>query len=370
MNLIDMSLKQFRNFSSLDVSFHPRVNLICGDNGQGKTNLMEAIWLLTGAKSFRGAKEGDMLRFGQEMGSVKASFFSQGRDQEITLKLGQKRQNLLNGVTLKSAGELSQSFGAVAFSPEHLDIVKDGPEKRRRFLDTAIGQIKERYQTYLQQLSRILTQRNTLLRDASYQSSLLPLLDVYDEKLAEIGAVITVMRRSYTEKLKAEATGIYRELSGGKEVFSLSYLPSIGGDITQYDGAALKQAYREALFAARETDRLNRSTSVGPHRDDMEITLNNLPARSFGSQGQQRSCVLALKLAEGRILKEVLDDTPIMLLDDVLSELDQNRQRFILREIEEMQVFVTCCDRGAKNLFGEGGTYWMEDGMLTEEKGG
>ena len=368
MRIERLSLKNYRNLEDTQVSFSPGVNLICGDNGQGKTNLIEAIWLLTGARSFRGSRDGDLIRFGEERAWIEASFFGQMREQSISIQLGPKRQSALNGVAVSSHGELAEAFGAVVFSPVHLEIVKDGPDKRRKFLDTAIGQIKERYQKYMQNYNRILLQRNTLLKDVQAHGELLPLLEVYDEHLSQTAAVITVMRRSYIEKLKDHATAFYREISGGREDFSLRYQCSLGREIQGLDGPALKDAYQKALEESRENDMTYKTTSVGPHRDDLEITLNGLSARSFGSQGQQRSCVLALKLSEGQILREVLDDTPVILLDDVLSELDAKRQAYLLGEMAGMQVFITCCDRHIREDLEKGLLFSIEKGRLTQEE--
>ncbi|MBC8570637.1 DNA replication/repair protein RecF [Zongyangia hominis] len=368
MRIETLSLQHFRNLETMEIAFDPKVNLICGDNGQGKTNLIEAIWLLTGARSFRGNRDGDLVRFGEERAKIEAKFFSQMRDQEISIQLGPKRQSSLNGVAVQSGGELSENFGAVVFSPVHLEIVKEGPQQRRRFLDTAIGQIKERYQKYLQNLNRILLQRNNLLRDVPFHGELRGLLDVYDEHLAQTSAVITVMRRSYIEKLKIQAEDIYREISGGREALSLRYIPSIDGPIEGLSGEELKEVYLAAIQTARENDIAYKTTSVGPHRDDLEITLDGLSARSFGSQGQQRSCVLALKLSEGRILKEVLDDNPVILLDDVLSELDAKRQAYLLREMTGMQVFITCCDPHVREQMEGGALFFIERGALTREQ--
>ncbi len=347
MYVEELRLSGFRNLSDLVLQPHKTVNVISGDNAQGKTNLLEAIWLFTGARSFRGAKDGDYIGFGGELATLELSFFAEGRSQTAQLALSgtsDKKQARLNGIKLDRRSLLSGRFCAVVFSPDHLELVKREPQKRRTLLDTSLCQAYPKYEKVLDSYEKILRQRSFVLKDAQTNSQLLDMLDVWDTSLVEYGGYITWMRLRYTQKLAAYAAEVYEGISGGKESFSARYLSSCGPMPEHPQREDVTALIEEAVKESRGQDIKMGQTGVGPHRDDLEIEVDGKSARSFGSQGQQRSCVLALKLAECRILEEGMKEPPIVLLDDVMSELDEGRRSYLLNHLTGRQIFITCCD--------------------------
>lgn len=359
MKIKSIELDGFRNIDSLRLEFDD-VNIIYGENAQGKTNLLEAIYMFTGAKSFRGARDRELVGFNREEARLKLSFESFGREQTAQLDIKGRRVATLNGVKKKSATELGDELKAVIFSPAHLSMVKDGPEQRRRFIDNALCQLKSNYRNLLKEYNRCLSQRNMLLKDIPSNPELKDMLYIWDRNLARAGAKIIYQRQKYIEALLPYADGIFNGLSQGREQLSLE----LKGEFAypDCDTAELEKRLIIAFDRSRTSDIINRITTVGPHRDDMEIKINGMSARSYGSQGQQRSCVLALKLAEASLLKEKTGEEPITLLDDVMSELDENRQDYILNHIKNSQVFITCCDVNQVLRLKEGKTFHIVKG--------
>lgn len=367
MRISRLHLEQFRNIESLSVFPCETVNIIYGDNAQGKTNLLEAIWLLSGAKSFRGAKDADLIRFGESRALIESDFFCAGRQQTSKIQLEGKKTAWLNDIRQDSITAFAGIFTTVVFSPSHLGLVKDGPAGRRKFLDTSICQITPRYIGMIGQYQRILLQRNTLLKDISYASALLDTLDIWDEKLSALGGVIIRMRMEYTRRLQKEAEDIYKGISMERESFSLDYRPF---ELPVQEGQTQREISSlllEKMMQNRSEDLRSGSTGIGPHRDDLEISINGRSVRSFGSQGQQRSSVLALKLAESRCIGDILGERPVILLDDVMSELDQNRREYLLNHLTGSQIFITCCDKGYFSRLESGRVFRMEHGQLEQE---
>ena len=367
MRISRLHLEQFRNIESLSVFPCETVNIIYGDNAQGKTNLLEAIWLLSGAKSFRGAKDADLIRFGESRALIESDFFCAGRQQTSKIQLEGKKTAWLNDIRQDSITAFAGIFTTVVFSPSHLGLVKDGPAGRRKFLDTSIFQITPRYIGMIGQYQRILLQRNTLLKDISYASALLDTLDIWDEKLSALGGVIIRMRMEYTRRLQKEAEDIYKGISMERESFSLDYRPF---ELPVQEGQTQREISSlllEKMMQNRSEDLRSGSTGIGPHRDDLEISINGRSVRSFGSQGQQRSSVLALKLAESRCIGDILGERPVILLDDVMSELDQNRREYLLNHLTGSQIFITCCDKGYFSRLEGGRVFRMEHGQLEQE---
>ena len=367
MRISRLHLEQFRNIESLSVFPCETVNIIYGDNAQGKTNLLEAIWLLSGAKSFRGAKDADLIRFGESRALIESDFFCAGRQQTSKIQLEGKKTAWLNDIRQDSITAFAGIFTTVVFSPSHLGLVKDGPAGRRKFLDTSICQITPRYIGMIGQYQRILLQRNTLLKDISYASALLDTLDIWDEKLSALGGVIIRMRMEYTRRLQKEAEDIYKGISMERESFSLDYRPF---ELPVQEGQTQREISSlllEKMMQNRSEDLRSGSTGIGPHRDDLEISINGRSVRSFGSQGQQRSSVLALKLAESRCIGDILGERPVILLDDVMSELDQNRREYLLNHLTGSQIFITCCDKGYLSRLEGGRVFRMEHGQLEQE---
>ena len=365
MRIDRVRLHDFRNIAAMELSLCDGANIIYGQNGQGKTNLIEALWLFTGAKSFRGARDAQLVRFGQPQAALEAAFFAGERDQEATLTIESRRTATLNGVPLKAPSELAGRFCAVVFSPSHLSLIKNGPAEKRRFLDTSICQLKPRFLHVLAQYQRALDQRNRLLKDVAYETSLFDTLDIWDAHLASYAAVVVKTRASYLEKLGPFARGIYAGISGEKERLDFRYVPTLGGD-AEGEIPELEERMRAALRAGRGEDVRARITTAGPHRDDVDITLDGQSARAYGSQGQQRSCVLALKLAECEMMRETLGEYPVVLLDDVMSELDVARRDYLLNSLSGRQLVITCCDDAIFRNLDRGLGVRVEDGRAVE----
>ena len=362
-----MTVHNYRNIADLEFTPCPGINVIYGNNAQGKTNLMEAIWLFTGNLSFRGAKTGELLRFGERQATLSLRFSDRDREQDALLSFGEKKKISLNHVALKTAGELNGNFFAVVFSPSHLSFIQDGPKFRRRFLDIAISEIRPQYKYYLNLYEKLIDQRNALLRSASSYPNLEEDIDVWDLPLAKAGTILSIYRGDYIRKISPLAKRIYDGLSCEKERFSVAYQSLVFDDInavTAYDEASVS-AYYKKLKESYLSDLRQGFTGVGIHRDDLDVKINDTPVRIYGSQGQQRSCVIALKLSEAMLLKKATGENPVMILDDVMSELDVSRQNYILNHLKEMQVFITCCDISDTVKLQTGRMMKMENGAFT-----
>lgn len=367
MKVRSIGFKNFRNL--LPGEFHPceGVNIIFGENAQGKTNLLEALWLFTGGRSFRGSHDSELVALQEKIASLSLDFNAQERNQQATIRIeGGKRLASLNGVQKGPASGLIGSFCSVLFSPEHLSLIKEGPSGRRRFLDAAICQIKPSYIKMLGLYAKTLAQRNALLKDIPYHAELLDTLEIWDQKISRCGGAIALARLEYIKRLSPHASAVYDGLSGKKEAMSIRYSTGLWPDDTE---SAVQQNYEnlmlQKLREQRRADMQAGHTSFGPHRDDLEIYVNGLSARAYASQGQQRSCVLALKLAEAFVLHENIEEPPIVLLDDVMSELDTGRQDYILNHLGSWQVFITCCEPMQKFRVESGGLFEMKAGVLT-----
>ena len=362
MRVLSLAFSNYRNLRASTFCPAENVNVIYGDNAQGKTNLLEAIWLFTGGRSFRGAKDAELIAFLEKKAVLNLEFFAQNREQTASIDLAYpKRKITLNGVEKKSSAALVGNFCAVVFSPVHLYLVKEGPMIRRKFLDAAICQIKPAYAAALHKYNQTLLQRNSLLKDLRFHADLLDTLEIWEEKLARYGAFLISERLKYCEQLGPHAKQVYAGISDGKEQLFLAYQASFGA---LEDGENLEQKLFSCLQKKRVDDLAAGYTSVGPHRDDLELSLNGRSVKAFGSQGQQRSCVLALKLAEASILRARIDEKPIILLDDVMSELDVSRQNYLLDFVKDWQVFITCCD--ASGILGrnDGKKFRIENGEI------
>ncbi len=368
MRIERLILEDFRNFTRAELLPAPGVNVIYGNNAQGKTNLMEALYLLTGQRSFRSSRESDLVRFGQSQGTIEADFFAGGRSQNVRMVLGGGKKTVsLNELPVQPS-ELTGRYFAVVFSPTELSLVKEGPAQRRAFLDSAISQVMPRYLKTLAAMNRALSQRNTVLGDMGRFAGLEGMLEVWDRSFAKMAYSVIHARRRYIRRLSPKAAEVYKGISGGREELTVAYQCTIPGDwdaMTQQEG---EQAVLEALAANRGEDLRLGFTGVGPHRDDMDLRIDGISARSFGSQGQQRSCALALKLAECGVIEEIAGERPIILLDDVLSELDKKRRDYFLSDIHGGQVFLTCCDSGSIRGVTRGMTIRVDRGELRSRR--
>lgn len=364
MNINEIKVENFRNIDFMGIFPDKEINVIYGQNGQGKTNLLEAIWLFTGCKSFRTSKDSELIQFEKENSKISMSFETSLRENQAAIFINKKRTANLNGINLNSPRELIGKYYSVVFSPVHLSLIKDGPLNRRKFLDTAVSQLDSLYAKKLAYFSHLLQQKNALLKNASENTSLLDTLDIWDEKIAFAGADVIVERIKYIKLLQEKATEIYSGISGEKETLAVKYLSNVHYKSEERNDIA--QTYFENLQKNRPNDLYIKNTSCGPQRDDIEILISGISARKFGSQGQQRSASLALKLGEAEIIKELKGEHPIILLDDVMSELDHTRQNYILNKMRGKQVFITCCEKETVSRLCEGKVFKIENGKVVE----
>lgn len=365
MRIESLSIQGFRNIAQMEFLPCSGTNIIYGDNAQGKTNLLEAVWLFSGAKSFRGAKDSEYVGFGRDHASLNLQFQADNRSQTASIVYSpDQRAVQLNEIKQDRIGKLAGIFCTVVFSPDHLSLVKDGPEKRRRMIDASLCQAYPKYGKILEGYEKTLRQRNRLLKDIPYHSSLLDTLDTWDQNLLEYGAYITRMRARYVARLAGLAAEVYDGISKGREEFAAVYQPSFGGSVDGFEKGDFRNALEKAIKTARPDDIRLGSSTMGPHRDDIGIDVAGVSARAYGSQGQQRSCILALKLAECQILAERSGEPPVVLLDDVMSELDDHRRSYLLNQLTSRQVLITCCDASAFADLADGQVFHLHGGAL------
>ena len=349
MIITGLCLENFRNIRNLSMIPSEGVNIIYGDNAQGKTNLIEALWLCTGSKSFRsGTKYSQMIQFDSQTTHINMDFLAQSRNQNISIALGKgEKQHLvkLNKVKKSSLSALSGAFCAVVFSPSHLDLVTGSPDERRRFVDYAISQLKPHYIDLLQKYQKCLFQRNSLLRNSQNNKTLLDTIDIWNQSLAGFGTAIMDYRFRYIQKLRKIAAMFYDGISGRKEIMEIAYNSSIQIVGDRFDIKGVSEKYLDLLDKNIDDDIRSGYTLAGIHRDDLSIKIGGKSAKNYASQGQKRSAVLAMKLAESELIKQTIGEEPTIFLDDVMSELDEKRQEYILKHLDGKQVFITCCDK-------------------------
>ncbi len=363
MKILQFSCQHFRNLKAGNFSPHPCMNVLYGQNAQGKTNLLEAMWLFTGGHSFRGVKDSDLIEFASSSCTLDLQFFAQEREQAASLCVANgKRQVSINGIAQRSAVSLVGTFCAVLFSPEHLAFVKGGPSQRRAFLDTALCQSRPAYARQFALYQRTLQQRNSLLKDIPRHPELLDTLDIWDHKLSLYGSYLIRQRQEYLSLIAQPVQEMYHGISRGREQLSVSYLSSMRHDPEQPFSEA---DFYQAIVSARNSDLAFGYTAAGPHRDDLDLRVDGISARLFGSQGQQRSIVLAVKLAEAQALEQLCGEPPVIFLDDVLSELDAGRQDFLLNHLKNRQVFLTCCDPNSIQNLGHGSSFHVQAGVIS-----
>ena len=340
MHIRSLSTENFRNLLSQEIVFDKGVNIFTGMNAQGKTNIIEALWLYSSCKSFRTSNEKDFINHEKVFSQTDILFEKGGRTHsgQMRFHTAKRRELYLNEIKVKPS-EMIGNFTSVLFFPEHLDLLKSGPEVRRKFVDLAVCQVKPKYYAYISEYNKTLFQRNNVLK--SENPSELETLEAWEVKLSKLGAFIYLTRRNYIELLSRFAEAVIEEMSGGREKLGLFYQ-------SECDGCERLAEAEELLIGrmlnSREKDIKCGFTNVGVHRDDIEITLNGMSAKAFGSQGQQRSCVMALKMAEADILNSVYNEYPVMLFDDVFSELDSLRKSYIVSKIKDKQVIITACE--------------------------
>lgn len=347
MRIDELYLRNFRNYNESKIQFVPGVNLLVGANANGKTNLLEAIFYLSTAKAFRAKHESELLLFGSEFAEMNAKVFSQEREQELKVLLfeGRRpRQLWLNGVRQKTAAGIAGVLTSVLFCPEDLSVLKKGAAPRRRLLDNVIMQLRPNYAAALTEYNRLLEQKTAVLKEWRENPSLLEVLPEYNMRMAQVGALIISYRARYLKALGECAAEFHTEFSGGAEVLTLKYKTVSNID----DPFAAPDILRQQLVehqASHEHAELDSAQCLsGPHKDDFEAALNGLPVNLYASQGQTRTATISIKLAERELMKRDSGEEPILLLDDVLSELDAGRQDFVLNKLKSGQVFITCCE--------------------------
>ncbi|MBQ6152222.1 MAG: DNA replication/repair protein RecF [Ruminococcus sp.] len=359
-----LSFENFRNLKNNTIFPCEHVNVIYGENAQGKTNLIEAIWLFCGGHSFRSSKENEMTGFEKDFFKLRMEFFCEDREQNADIWFAQNKKNIkINSVEKNSSAYLTEKFSAVVFSPEHLTLIKSGPQIRRKFIDAAVCQQKIRYASLLSKYQQILNQRNALLKDINRHRELLDVLSIWDDSLCFSGAQILKERIEYIRQIREKAREIHLGISHEKEILNITYLSTCDAQESD-DINILTEKLKKAVEKSREEDIRFGNTSCGPHRDDLDITINDLSCRRYASQGQQRSAVLSLKLTEANLLFEKRGERPVILLDDVLSELDSKRQDFLLNKVSGYQVFVTCCEESSKEQLQNGKIFYVENGEI------
>lgn len=361
MIIKSIELQNFRNYEDLNISFDEGTNIFYGDNAQGKTNILEAAYLSGTTKSHKCSKDKEMIRFGEQESHIRTVVVKKDKEYQIDMHLKNNRSKgiAINKVPIKKASELFGILNMVFFSPEDLNIIKNGPAERRRFLDSELCQLDKIYLSDLTTYNKILNQRNKLLKDMVYRPDLKDTLPVWDMQLVENGRKIIRRRKQFVDELNEIVHDIHYRISGEKEDLLLQYEPSIE-DIF----------FEDELSRVKERDMRQCMTSVGPHRDDLLFSIGEVDIRKFGSQGQQRTSALSLKLSEIELVKRSIHDTPVLLLDDVLSELDSNRQNYLLNSIHDTQTLITCTglDEFVKNRFHINKIFKVVQGTVEERK--
>jgi len=366
MIIKSIELKNFRNYEDLNISFDEGTNILYGDNAQGKTNVLEAAYMSGTTKSHKGSKDKEMIRFNEQEAHIRTVVAKKQpgtdalKEYQIDMHLKQNKSKgiAINQIPIKKASELFGILNMVFFSPEDLNIIKNGPAERRRFLDSELCQLDKIYLADLTNYNKILNQRNKLLKDMVYRPDLGDTLPIWDMQLVETGKKIIRRRKQFIEELNEIVYGIHSKISGGKEELFLKYEANID-DIF----------FEDELNRAKQKDIKTCMTSVGPHRDDMLFSIGDIDIRKFGSQGQQRTSALSLKLSEIELVKKTIHDTPVLLLDDVLSELDSNRQNYLLNSISDIQTLITCTglDEFVKNRFQINKIFQVIEGEVFEK---
>ncbi len=346
MTIRAVHLERFRNYRELTAQFDERVNVICGDNAQGKTNLLEALAYLSTASSHRARYDRELIEFGQDDARIRAQVASREREftLECTLRRGRRRELSRNGVRLKNASELSETLGTVLFCPGDLDLIRAGAAERRRFLDGCICQLRPRYAQALREYKRLYEHKTRILRDWPERPGLLDTLDDFSERLAQCGAVLIHYRAHFVRRLCACAPELHAACTGARETLGLRYETVSAVPDPQAPPRELLPRLLQRQRELRRAELRSRQCLTGPHRDDLLVELDGVSARAFASQGQARTAALCLKLASRAVFQEETGQWPVLLLDDVLSELDARRQEFVLNQIRGGQVFITCCD--------------------------
>ncbi len=360
MIIKSLELADFRNYDSLHIDFSSGTNILYGNNAQGKTNILEAIYLSATTKSHKGSKDKDIVNFYKEESHIRTFLEKDGLTVRVDMHLRKNKSKgiAIDGQKIKKAAELLGLLNVVFFSPEDLSIIKNGPAERRRFVDMELCQLDQFYLYNLNHYNKIVNQRNKLLKDMYFNLSLRDTLNIWDSQLISFGSKIIERRQLFVKQLNEIICDIHKKLSGGREEILICYEPDV----------AIEE-YEKRLAADQEKDVKLKQTTTGPHRDDFSFLVGGIDIRKFGSQGQQRTAALSLKLSEIELVRKMTKDNPVLLLDDVLSELDSNRQNYLLSTIGDLQTIITCTglDEFVNNRFEIDKVFHIENGRIIDK---
>ena len=330
-----IKLKNFRNYSEQEINLGKNINVFFGENAQGKTNIIESIFLASIGKSYRTSKEKELIKFNEKEAFIEIEFNKSDRDGKIKIQISEKKQIFLNGIKLKKLSELLGNINIVIFSPEDINILKGSPQNRRKFLDIMISQLRPNYMHLLTIYLKTMEQRNNYLKLIKFENKPEELLDIWDEKLVDAGIKIYQYRKEYIDKIYSKIKNIHKDITQGKEDIEIEY----------FSDATTRQNFLNELKSRRKLDIIKGYTTKGIHRDDFTIYINKKEVGTFGSQGQNRTAVLSLKLSELQVIYDDIGEYPILLLDDFMSELDSKRRENFLNSIKDIQVIITCTEK-------------------------
>ena len=353
-----IKINNFRNYKNQEINLNKNINIFYGDNAQGKTNVIESIFVCSIGKSFRTNKEKELINIKEQSADVQIDFEKFDRDESIKFCIGQKKNIFINEIKVKKLSELLGNLNTVIFTPDDLNILKGGPQNRRKFLDIMISQLRPKYTHIYSMYSKTIDERNNYLKKIKLENAKIDLLDIWDEQLIEYGNLIADYRFEFIEKIKNKIVNIHKEITENKEEIKIEY----NSDCLK------KEEYKNILLERRNLDIIKGYTTRGVHRDDFFVYLNNLPVNIYGSQGQHRTAMLSLKLSELKVIYDEINESPVLLLDDFMSELDNKRINNFLESIKDTQVIITCTEKlnfenKEKNKF-----FKVENGILYEER--
>lgn len=366
-----LAAEGFKNLEEVLINPHPKLNLITGMNAQGKTNLIEAIWLMTGCRSFRGSKDRDYIGIKKSCMSIGLSFHDGRRKQIISYAMSRDsikdKRISLNGVQIKGTSGLFESFKCVVFTPDDIDLIRGGPDKRRSFADLCACQLKHKNLDTVRRYEILLNQRNALLKSIAAGKANAELLSVWDQQVAAIGTAVSQRRCQYIRLLEETCSELYSRITGGREKLSVGYSSNIfGADVEEEEkGEFAVGRYFKKLRDSEDDDIRLGYTVWGAHRDDIVIKINNMNIKEYGSQGQKKTAALVLKLGQAEIFYKNRSEAPVILLDDVMGELDENRQKLVFEVIDGMQVFITACNENAVKGLCDGKHFRVENGRVS-----
>lgn len=365
MTVKNLILENYRNYEKGEFIFDDKLNIIHGNNAQGKTNILEGIYSFSLGKSNRAQKDIEIINFGKDEAKIKMEFSDEKRTNllEMEISKSKRKKILFNEIPVKKNSEIVGKFNAVYFGPEYLDIIKGGPKKRRKNIDVLISQLRVSYFSALIDLKKILEQKNAALKKETINESI---IDILNEQLLKETIIISKLRYEYIKKIEEKAKALQKEISEDMEELSIRYISSVGL-IEEFNEELFKEAFEKKLKDIKKKEMAFGECLTGPQRDDIEFKINGLDVKNYASQGQQKTTVLVQKIAEVELFKEEKGEYPVLLLDDITSEFDKKRRDFIIKKINNMQIFITCTDKESLSDFGKGKFFEIEDGKIIKE---